>query len=199
MLFRSDGYPNRVGKVYPDQQIIVIDDEEIIAAMSYKGNRNWTLPAPQLSLITPNSCGTSNGSPVGILTANTEYLYVTYKLGNSLVYTNPMHCNYYSKIAGASSNCNNVGTQDVAIRFGAEFNCLSTAITTATSCSGTICSVPQGYFADTFEIICQIVPAGQRPDPTEWKVLDFTSSLSATTVNGFISQSGITEIGRAHV
>jgi hypothetical protein len=40
------GLPNRVGKVFPDQQIIVIDDEELIAAMSYKSNRNWTLPAP---------------------------------------------------------------------------------------------------------------------------------------------------------
>ena len=26
--------PNRVGKVFPDQEIVVIDDEEIIAAMS---------------------------------------------------------------------------------------------------------------------------------------------------------------------
>ena len=30
----DDGYPSRVGKVFPDQKIIVFDDEEIIAAMS---------------------------------------------------------------------------------------------------------------------------------------------------------------------
>ena len=45
----SNGLPNRVGKVYPDSKIIVFDDQEIVAAMSYKSNRNWTLPAPQLS------------------------------------------------------------------------------------------------------------------------------------------------------
>ena len=38
----SNGLPNRIGKVFPDHKIVVIDDEEIIAAMSYKSNRNWT-------------------------------------------------------------------------------------------------------------------------------------------------------------
>ena len=36
----SDGYPSRVGKVFPDTKIIIFDDEEIVAAMSYKSNRN---------------------------------------------------------------------------------------------------------------------------------------------------------------
>ena len=54
----TNGNLNRVGKVFPDQEIVVIDDEEIIAAMSYKANRNWTLTAPKLSLISPNTCNT---------------------------------------------------------------------------------------------------------------------------------------------
>ena len=32
----EDGYPSRVGKVFPDSKIVIFDDEEIIAAMSYK-------------------------------------------------------------------------------------------------------------------------------------------------------------------
>jgi len=44
----TNGNLNRIGKVFPDQEIVVIDDEEIIAAMSYKANRNWTLTAPKL-------------------------------------------------------------------------------------------------------------------------------------------------------
>jgi hypothetical protein len=47
----DNGNLNRIGKVFPDQEIIVIDDEEVIAAMSYKSNRNWTLPAPKLIII----------------------------------------------------------------------------------------------------------------------------------------------------
>ena len=34
----TNGYPNRVGKVWPDLKMITFDDEEIIAALSYKSN-----------------------------------------------------------------------------------------------------------------------------------------------------------------
>jgi hypothetical protein len=54
------GRPNRVGKVFPDDKIIIFDDEEIIAAMSNISNRNYTLPAPKLGLIAPGSCGDSS-------------------------------------------------------------------------------------------------------------------------------------------
>ena len=44
----ANGYPNRVGKVFPDLKMVIIDDEELCAVMSYKANRNYTLPAPRL-------------------------------------------------------------------------------------------------------------------------------------------------------
>jgi hypothetical protein len=56
----SNGNLNRIGKVFPDQEIIIIDDEEVVAALSNKSNRNWTLPAPKLSLLTPNTCFSNN-------------------------------------------------------------------------------------------------------------------------------------------
>ena len=120
-----DGYPTRVGKVFPDHKIIVIDDEELIAAMSYKSNRNWTLPAPRLSLITPNTCGNDSNSTTGILTGNGQTLYVTYKLSDSYTCTENLHCNYYPNIKGPNLNCNNIQPQNVAVRFGSEFNCLN--------------------------------------------------------------------------
>ena len=48
-----NGLPNRIGKVFPDHKIVIIDDEEIVAALSYKSNRNWTLPAPKLAVVVP--------------------------------------------------------------------------------------------------------------------------------------------------
>jgi len=33
-----------VGKVFPELKIFVIEDQELLFAMSYKSNRNWTLP-----------------------------------------------------------------------------------------------------------------------------------------------------------
>jgi hypothetical protein len=130
-----NGYPNRVGKVFPDAKIIIIDDEELIASMSYKSNRNWTLPAPRLSLITPNTCGTDNNSTVGILTGESETLYVTYRLTNTDLFTNSLHNNYYSVIQGPNL-CLPFSSQNVGIRFGGEFYCLNqpfTPITTTTT------------------------------------------------------------------
>ncbi len=130
-----DGYPSRVGKVFPDSKIIIFDDEEIIASMSYKSNRNWTLPAPKVTLITPNVCGVDNNSIEGILTGSSEYLYVTYRLSNTFDYTNSLHCNYYSRIQGPNVTCNPIPSQNVAIRFGSEFPCLNqlSNVTTTTT------------------------------------------------------------------
>jgi len=120
-----DGLPNRVGKVFPDSKIIIFDDEEIVAAMSYKSNRNWTLPAPQISLITPNTCGQDNNTTIGILTGISESLYVTYRFTNDTFFTNSLHCNYYRRIDGPNTNCSPNTSQNVALRFGSEFGCLS--------------------------------------------------------------------------
>lgn len=137
-----DGFPSRVGKVFPDDKIVIIDDEEILAAMSYKANRNWTLPSPKISLITPNTCGNDNTSTTGILTGNTEYLYVTYRLSNTNSFTNSLHCNYYSLIQGPNIDCSPITSQNVAVRFGGEFGCLTqpyvpTTTTTTTYYPGT--------------------------------------------------------------
>jgi hypothetical protein len=176
--------PNRVGKVFPDQKIIVIDDEELVAALSYKSNRNWTLPASTTSLIVPNSCGTQESSYLGLLTGSTQTLYVSYLLNNtSSGATDSLHCNYYTKIVGPNIDCGNQESQNVAVRFGGEFNCLNQITTT---------TLTDGYIANTFQIICQLVEDGERPESDGWKIIDYTNQLSATTINGYLTQSGLT-------
>ena len=168
---------NRVGKVFPDQQIIVIDDEELVAAMSYKSNRNWTLPAPKLSLLTPNVCSSDNQLATGIMLNSTENMWVTYRL-DSTGYTNSLHSNYYSSIIGPDTGCT-TSSQNVAIRFGAEFTFLK---------QGGL----SGFSANRMKIICQKTSVGQRPNPTDWLEIDVTSQLTGSSVNGFITMSGIT-------
>jgi hypothetical protein len=119
---QPNGLPSRVGKVYPDSKMIIIDDEEIVAALSYKSNRNWTLPAPQLSLVTPNTCGTSNTT--GVLTGGGETLWVTYRLSNVDNFTNSLHCNYYISIVGTENVCSPEIPKNVGVRFGGDFPCL---------------------------------------------------------------------------
>lgn len=45
-----DRFGNVVGKMFNDLKIFVIEDQELLFAMTYKGNRNWTLPRPTLGL-----------------------------------------------------------------------------------------------------------------------------------------------------
>jgi hypothetical protein len=211
----ANGLPSRVGKVFPDSKLIIIDDEEIIASLSYKSNRNWTLTAPQVSLITPNTCGLTTATTDGILTGNGETMYVTYRLSNPNNFTNSLHCNYYSKIVGNNNDCNPDTSKNVAVRFGAEFKCLTQPgylpvtttttysplttttttylpITTTTTLCPTFCETPNGFFASDFQVIAQKVVTGQRPDPSKWKIIDYTNSLSGTTSNGYITESGLT-------
>lgn len=172
-----NGYPNRVGKVFPDQKIIVFDDEEIIAAMSYKANRSWTLPAPTVSLVTPNICsGSTATSSVGILSADTQYMYITYRLDNSVTGVYSLHCNYYRKIQGPSSGCT-LEPQNVAVRFGDEFPYMNMS-------TGSV-----GFQADNMSILCQVVSGDTRPDPFMWKQIDVTAQLQL--VGSYIDPTSI--------
>jgi len=177
----NNGYPNRVGKVFPDDRIVVIDDEELLAAMSYKSNRNWTLPAPKVFLSTPNTCN-SIGSSQGVLTGSNETMYVTYRFSNSSAFTNSLHCNYYIKIEGPNNICNPSDSENVGVRFGGDFPCL-------TGYSNTF---KQGYFGEKIEIICQKVPTGQRPNSDDWRIIDMTDVISGNTVNGYITSDVLT-------
>jgi len=182
----KNGLPNRVGKVFPNQHLIIIDDEELIAALSYKSNRNWTLPAPKLSLITPNACGVATSTGEGLLTASTQYVYVTYRLSNSTTFTDSLHCNYYIKLKGPNNNCADFGPQDVSIRFGGEFGCLNHIPTTPADCE-----LLEGFYADKFEVIVQVVNGNGRPEADEWKVIDLTDLMTGATTNGYIMESDL--------
>ena len=177
-----NGNLNRVGKVFPDQQIIIIDDEEIVAALSNKSNRNWTLPAPQLSLITPNVCFTNNLNSEGLMVNDVERLWVTYLLENTTGFTNGLHCNYYSVVNGPSTGCTDT-TKNVAVRFGPEFPFLNPNFS-----SGNL----TGFPANSMKLICQKVSGDTIPNPTSWKIIDVTSQISASTVNGKLTVSSIT-------
>jgi len=170
----SNGNLNRIGKVFPDQEIIVVDDEEVIAALSYKSNRNFTLPAPKLSLLTPNICDTGNNS-TGLMTDPTQRFWVTYLFESQTGVTSSLHCNYYSVVQPTSTVTAN--TQNVAVRFNGEFGYLGTNEFT-------------GYTATSMKIICQMVTGDTRPSPTAWRQIDVTTAM--TLSNGFITQNSIT-------
>jgi hypothetical protein len=175
----SNGNLNRIGKVFPDQQIVIIDDEEVIAALSYKSNRNWTLPAPKVATLTPNTCFT-NTTSIGLLTNPEERLWVTYRFG-STAFTESLHCNYYTVLKAPDTVTAN--TVNVSVRFGDEFPFLNDNFN-STNLSG--------YCANSIQLVYQIVTGDTRPVSSNWRISDVTSDISATTVNGFITLSGLT-------
>jgi hypothetical protein len=187
----TNGLLNRVGKVFPDQQIVVIDDEEIIAAMSYKSNRNWTLPAPKLSLLTPNVCSPSDTSSNPLITNTLQNVWVTYRF-DSTGFTDSLHCNYYSNITSeyySSSNTNPGILSDpknVAVRFGPEFKFLNQPLYTYTSAD------LSGYSANSMKLLVQVVTGDTRPSPAAWREIDVTPEISGSSINGYITMSGIT-------
>lgn len=168
----SNGQPSRIGKVFPDLKQIVIDDEEVVAALSYKADRNWTLPAPKATLVTPNICDDS--SPIGVMSSDTECMYVTWRF-DTPNFTNSLHCNYYTRIQGPATGCTQ-DSQNVAVRFGNEFPFL------------TKCCL-QGFQANEFKIIAQKVVCGQRPSPSAWRIIDYTAAVTGGTGGSYILPS----------
>jgi hypothetical protein len=62
-----DKYGNILGKVFNDLKLFVIEDQELLFAMSYKANRNWTLPPvkPGINLVLCPPCALDFISIVG--------------------------------------------------------------------------------------------------------------------------------------
>jgi hypothetical protein len=177
----TNGVPNRVGKVFPDLKMIVFDDDEIIAALNYKSNRSWTLPAPKLGLVTPNTFSGVLGGTAGLLTGDTETLYLTYLFENT-GFTNSLHCNYYSKITGNDQSLL-PGASDILVRFGNEFPFLQENLSL----------IPSGFTATNIKILAQKVPSGTtRPSSTAWREINVYPQISASTTNNYLTQSGIT-------
>jgi hypothetical protein len=178
-----NGSLNRIGKVFPDQEIVIIDDEEIIAAMSYKSNRNWTLPAPKLTLLTPNVCSPSDTALQPLVTNITQNVWVTYRF-DSTGFTDSLHCNYYSNIRANNTVIDD--PKNLAVRFGSEFKFLNQPLNTYTSVD------LSGYSANSMKLLVQVVTGDDKPLPTAWREIDVTSEISGSSINGYITMSGIT-------
>jgi len=168
-LLSSGATPQVVGKVFPQLKTVLIHDDEIIAAMSYKSNRNWTLPELSATLAAP-----SGGTSTGVLDVN-DTMYLTYVLDNvgmTSGFTSGMPCQKYIKITNTSSSA-----KDVQFKI-AETDMLPYMRKKESSIDG------YGFYAHNFKLLYQIVNyQTDRPDPSAWKVYDFTST-AITTVAG---------------
>ena len=148
----------RVGKIFYNQQVIVFDDEEIVAALDYKSNRKFTLPAPKVSAIITND-------PITDLTTG-KTMWITYMLSYSGdTNTNSLPCNYYTKLTGSTT------PHSVSVKFGSdEFQYLQT----------TTGNTINGHIANEFYLLFQITNNGEYPDSDAWSYYKQTG----ITLNG---------------
>jgi len=162
-----------VGKVFPQLKMIVIDDDEIVAAMSYKSNRNWTLPALAANIQSP-----SGGTSTGVLQPN-ETIYLTYSLENtaSTGLTSSLPCQEYIKVTNNSSS-----PKDIVFRINETDLLPYMRKLESVSYDG------YGFYANNFKLLYQIMPDSiTRPDPSMWMYYDYTSnaltSMSGQTID----------------
>ena len=176
----SPTLPLVVGKVFPQLKIVVIDNEELIAGMSYKSNRNYTLPDLAAELLTPVS-----GNCTGVLKAG-ESLYLTYWLenvgtgttGTTTVTTPILPCQRYTVIDNKTNT-----DKDVQFRIGNLNELPYMRKRENVNYDG------RGFFADTFKVLAQVVDktTQNRPLSSNWKVIDFTSTNITVTSGKTIS------------
>jgi hypothetical protein len=98
-----------VGRVYHKLKIIVITDQELLTALTYKSNRNYTLPRVELDSTVVPKFPLSTVDATGIMQTGYTY-YVTYitesepSYTSGLTYGYPVStpCTYYNKIDGVN-------------------------------------------------------------------------------------------------
>ena len=152
-----------VGKAFPQLKMIIFDDDEIVSSLSYKSNRNWTLPELSANLASP-----SGGTSTGILNVN-ETMYLTYTLENSGATNGLMTsipCQNYIKITNNTS-----GPKDI------DFRISGTDLLPYMRKIESVGYDGLGFNAYNFKLVYQKVSdADIRPDSTAWKTYDFTST-----------------------
>jgi len=171
-LIDQEENKNVVGKVLPDLKICVIEDTELLTAMSIKSNRNWTLPTPELTLVDTGVCDST--STLGAITSG-ETLHVTYMLkysdGDLGSWMDGVHCESF-----ASISLDNASKKDVQFAFPSdpndntysEFPYLRTNLNNTNF---------YGWGAKKFYILLQKTNNGSKPSATDWKYFDATNYI----------------------
>lgn len=171
--FVSGSTQMTVGKVFPQLKIIVIDDDEIVAATSYKSNRNWTLPELSANLASP-----SGGTSTGIL-AEGKTMYLTYSLENNNItkLASSLPCQKYTKITNNTSSAKDI-----------EFKISETDLLPYMRKIELAEYDGLGFYATNFKLLYQIVDnATDRPDSSAWSVYDFTSTAITSVASKSIN------------
>lgn len=96
-----------VGRVYHKLKMFVITDPELLNALTYKSNRSYTLPEPEVRFTSSPKYPLSTSEANGLVKSGKTY-FVTYEVDSERTYSSgvtygypkPIHSNYIQQIAG---------------------------------------------------------------------------------------------------
>ena len=180
-----------VGRVYHKLKTLIITDQELLTVLTYKSNRNYTLPNLNLNL-----ASSTIGSITGFCKSDYAYYvtYVTYsdsyENGVSYGYPQSLPCGYISVIQGATNSNTSLPSVLRATFPSFSFPYLRNE-TNLGSLSGT------GWNANSVQILLQEVllseentPVGEIPT-TGWKLISGNGIYTGATGTNTISPSDL--------
>jgi hypothetical protein len=158
--------PLVVGRVYPQLKVVTIHDPELLTALSYKSNRNWTLPKLKCNLSNP-----ATGTGTGVLEPN-QTMFLTYELDTDSGFTSTLPCQKYIKIVNTSTSSKDV-----------QFTLEDIGLLPYMKQVESVNYDGRGFYAHNFNLLSQIVDDTDcRPSPTNWKKITW-GGISGQTIN----------------
>lgn len=176
-LIDQESKPTIVGKVMVDQKIIIIEHPELLSALSFKSNRNWTLPAPKISLVDVGHCvGANISGSVGI----NESIHITYLFTNETNITG-IHCENYQTVDN-----NTTKAKDVLFQFPKEpTNPLYNELPFLRDYSN---DNGLGFSVDNVYLLWQKTAIGSLPDPMEWRKFNISRFVNTSGCLSHVSE-----------
>lgn len=171
LMFRYliDEKGNNVGKVFPHKQIVVFDDQELVAILDHKTNRKYTLPSPKVT--------TTLDENNPLFKGDNESIWITYTLSNEKNKSlNSLPCNYYNHLFSENNS-------SIVVEFGKD---------TFTNMRTTINEIKNGFVADRFQVLIQITEKNKKPESSNWKIMDLTSQIENHIEGEFINPENLT-------
>jgi hypothetical protein len=165
-LIDQETFPTVVGKVLVEEKIILIENPELITALSYKANRNWTLPTPNIQLVDVGHC---NGANLGGALQPNEQVHITYLLTNS-TNTCGIQCEDYQTVI----NYFNI-PKDVLFQFPKDPS--DPTYTEFSYLMDYGNEMGLGFSADNIYLLWQKTEIGGVPDPIEWRKYNMNSYI----------------------
>lgn len=177
-LVDQETKPTVVGKVLVDQKIIIIEDAELLSAMSFKANRNWTLPTPQISLVDVGHCtGANIGGSLGV----NETIHISYLFTNSQNITG-IHCESYQTIDNTTTKPKDILFQFIKDPLDPTYSEFS-FLRDYGSEKGL------GYSIDNVYLLWQKTTLGGSPDPMDWRKFNISRFVNTTGCLSYVADT----------